>query len=101
MGYNTVVRHLILFAPYCLHEHVFAVICPSLSPPSNGIVNCSLGADGVPSFQDTCSFKCNPGYELIGSVTRICKSDKSWSGTEAQCVKGILSVDCYFYYCMS
>ena len=38
----------------------------------NGIINCSLGDDGVLSYEDTCSFTCNTGYELTGSDIRTC-----------------------------
>ena len=50
----------------CIH---FVVNCSSLSNPNNGIISCSLGNDGVPSYEDTCSFTCNTGYELTGSDT--------------------------------
>ena len=52
------------------------------------MVSCSLGDDGVPSYEDTCSFTCNTGYELTGSDTRTCQSDRSWSGSNAMCSRG-------------
>ena len=52
------------------------------------MINCSLGDDGVPSNEDTCSFSCNTGYELTGSKTRTCQNDKSWSGSTALCRRG-------------
>ncbi|XP_065899767.1 CUB and sushi domain-containing protein 1-like [Dysidea avara] len=58
------------------------VPCPSLTNPNNGIITCSLGDDGVPSYEDTCSFTCNTGYELTGSDTRTCQSDGSWSDSD-------------------
>ena len=61
------------------------VLCPSLTDPSNGVINCSLGDDGVSSYEDTCSFTCNTGYELTGSDTRTCQSNGSWSGSDATC----------------
>ena len=64
------------------------VPCPSLSDSSNGMINCSLGDDGVPSYEDTCSFTCNTGYELTGSDTRTCQSDGSWSGNNTMCNRG-------------
>ena len=51
----------------------------------NGELFCSLRDDGAPSYQDTCSFTCNTGYELIGSATRTCQSDGSWSGSDVVC----------------
>ena len=66
----------------------FLVSCPSLDSPSNGTVNCSLGDGGVPSYEDTCNFTCDTGYELTGSDTRTCQSNGSWSGSDAMCRRG-------------
>ena len=60
------------------------MLCPSLTDPVNGTINCSLGDDGVPSYEDTCTFLCNNGDE----ITRICQSDGSWSGTVVICERG-------------
>ena len=64
---------------------ILLVSCPSLDSPSNGMINCSLEDDPVPSYEDTCNFTCNTGYELTGSETRTCQSDGSWSGSIAMC----------------
>ena len=65
------------------------VSCPSLSDPDNGMISCSLGGDGVPSYEDTCTYTCDTGYELTGgSSTRDCQSDKAWSGSKAICTRG-------------
>ncbi|XP_065899226.1 uncharacterized protein [Dysidea avara] len=61
------------------------VLCPSLTDPNNGTINCSLGDDGIPSYEDTCSFTCNTGYKLTGSDTRTCQSDENWSGSDTLC----------------
>ena len=63
------------------------VTCPSLSDPSNGMISCSLGDDNVTSYEDTCNFTCDNGYQLTGSNTRICQSDGSWSGNNSMCTK--------------
>ena len=70
---------------YAMIMYLLLVSCPSLSEPSNGMINCSLGDDGVPSYEDTCSFTCNTGYELTGSESRTCQSNGSWSGSNAVC----------------
>jgi len=60
---------------------------------------CSLGDDRVLSYEDTCSFTCNTGYELTGSDTRICQSDGSWSGSNIKCNAGensLCGVICMF-----
>ncbi|XP_065918591.1 uncharacterized protein [Dysidea avara] len=67
------------------------VSCPSLTDPINGIINCSLGDDGVPSYEDTCSFTCNTGYKLTGSDTGTCQSNGSWSGSDDVCRRVLVS----------
>ena len=67
---------------------IILVPCPSLTDPNNGMITCSLGDDGVPSYEDTCSFTCNTGYELTGSDTRTCQSNGSWSGSDDVCRRG-------------
>jgi len=66
----------------------FAVVCPSLTGPNNGVMTCSLGDDEVPTYGDTCTFTCNPGYEVTGSDSKACQSDGSWSGSETMCRRG-------------
>ena len=68
------------------------VSCPSLTL-DKGIVTCSLVTDKI-SYGDTCSFTCNTGYELIGSVLKTCQSDESWSGTGFRCRRGKKHVLC-------
>ena len=63
----------------------YIVLCPSLTNPNNGAVSCSLGDDGVLSYQDTCRFTCNTGYWQAGSLQRTCQSDGSWSGSSTSC----------------
>ena len=70
------------------------VLCPSLTDPKNGVMTCLLGDDGVPSYKDTCNFKCNNHFEQRGSETRTCQSDESWNGTETMCTR---SKQCSMY----
>ena len=74
-----------IFVAVCFNNVFHIVPCPSLTEPNNGALNCSLGDDGVPSYEDTCSFTCNTGYELTGSSTRTCQSDGSWSSSDIFC----------------
>ena len=55
----------------------------------NGKLFCSLGDDKVPSYEDTCSYICNTGYELNVSDTRTCQSDGRWSGNDGVCRRGM------------
>ena len=75
----------------CCIKSIIIVTCPSLTDPNNGTITCSFGDDGVLSYEDTCSFTCNTGYELTGSDTRTCQSDESWNDTEIMCRRGMYS----------
>ena len=61
------------------------VTCSMLTGPTNGMISCSLGDDGVPNPEETCTVTCDDGYELTGSDTRTCQNDGSWSGSDAIC----------------
>jgi len=60
--------------------------------PDNGIIDCSLGDDGVPTNRDTCTVTCNYGFMLRGDATRTCRITHrrmEWLGDEARCVAGM------------
>jgi len=83
------------------HSFTYIVVsCPSLTDPKNGMMTCSLGDDGTPYYEDTCSFTCNTSYVLTGSDTRNCQSDGSWSGSETSCREGEISVHLYNFVCL-
>ena len=67
--------------------------CTNLSTPANGrIESCSSGRIGVGFEGGTCIFICNTGFELIGSNTRTCRSNGSWSGSDVLCRQGIIHI---------
>ena len=80
-------KYFILFK-LLMNMYFYLASCPRLINPNNSMVNCSLGDGEVPSYEDTCSFTCNPGYELTGSNSRTCQSNKNWSGSDALCRRG-------------
>ena len=88
MGQHLVREVCNLTYVYTLYNILYLVNCSSLTNPNNGIINCSLGDDGVPFYEDICNFTCNTGYELTSSDTRTCQSDGSWSGSESMCRRG-------------
>ena len=73
--------------------YILLVSCSSLNNPTNGMINCSLGDDGAPTYEDTCSFTCNTGYDLNGSEIRTCQNDGNWSGNSTMCGRSE-----WFYY---
>ena len=52
------------------------------------MIDCPLGDDGVLSYEDTCTYTCDTGYEITGSSTRTCQSDGTWSGSDTMCSRG-------------
>lgn len=38
------------------------------------------------TFQSSLRFECDEGFDLEGSETRMCTSDKNWSGKEVTCI---------------
>ena len=67
----------------------YVVRCLDLPDLNNGLINCSLGDDGVLSYEDTCTYTCNTGHELTSSDTRTCQSNGTWSGSDIMCIIGI------------
>ena len=65
--------------------------CPPLTAPKNGSIDCEFGDDGFPTRWDSCTFTCDPGFELYGSSTRKCLAWWGWTiwtGREARCIQG-------------
>lgn len=59
----------------CILEHLAITRkCPSPNNPNNGVVNFKEGRKvGAKVW-----YSCNSGYKLVGSESRICKSDLTW-----------------------
>ena len=83
-NYNFLISCFILS---CLDVHtvsfcfLVAVDCGPLSVPTNGS---SFGDSTV--FLNNVIFKCDPGFNLNGSSTRMCQANGTWSGLAALCV---------------
>lgn len=57
-----------------------AVSCPALQAPAGGR---KFGTKYL--VEHEVHFACNPGFELLGSSTRTCQANGSWSGQEPRC----------------
>ena len=49
--------------------------------PQNGNILC----DGEHVTDTTCTFQCDLGYSLVGSVNRTCLPNNTWSGETTNC----------------
>ncbi|CAF99537.1 unnamed protein product [Tetraodon nigroviridis] len=54
--------------------------CPKLEAPANGR---KLGKSQ--SVGHEVHFLCDPGYELVGSESRVCQESLTWSGQQTAC----------------
>ena len=59
--------------------------CPPIPSPDDGDSSCSSGTSNI---GDNCTATCNDGYEVQGDGVRTCQNNRTWSGTEAVCVRG-------------
>ena len=57
------------------------VTCSGLVAPTNGSVTPTSTTYGLQA-----NYSCGAGYTLMGSSTRTCQADMSWSGTAPTCV---------------
>lgn len=56
------------------------VDCGSPGIPRNGLVDAAST-----SFRSVATYSCNEGYELVGEASRVCGSDREWSGSIPSC----------------
>ena len=68
----------------------YPIVCPRLTAPDNGDIDCLFGGDREANPGDTCTFTCDDGHTLVGSPSRTCQDDRNWSGTDTTCTKGML-----------
>ena len=59
---------------------LIAVDCGALTSPTNGS---SFGT--ATTFSNTIKFSCDIGFDLVGSSSRRCMADKTWSGEMPVC----------------
>ena len=69
---------------YTFFHHCMYTVCYA---PLNGQVDCVSGLVNMGVEGDNCTFSCDPGYMLQGSVTSgTCENTGSWSGGLPSCV---------------
>ncbi|XP_066302889.1 sushi, von Willebrand factor type A, EGF and pentraxin domain-containing protein 1-like [Branchiostoma lanceolatum] len=62
--------------PFCVK-----IQCPPLNAPANGM---KFGGN---EYQETVSFTCSTGYEIVGTSTLTCQADQTWSDTVPACIR--------------
>ena len=77
-------------------EYLLAILltaedCGILTNPSNGQVSHTAGT----TYQQTATYSCDTGYNLMGDSTRICQAGGVWSGSEPNC-QGMLLLEHMF-----
>ena len=73
---------------YLLANLLTAEDCGILTNPSNGQVSHTAGT----TYQQTATYSCDTGYNLVGDSTRICQAGGVWSGSEPNC-QGMLLLE--------
>ena len=72
---------------YCYVYNIRMYVHVVCSTPFNGQVDCGSGLVKTAVEGDNCTFSCDPGYMLQGSVTSgSCENTGSWSGGLPSCV---------------
>uniref|UniRef100_A0A3Q2FDM6 E-selectin n=1 Tax=Cyprinodon variegatus TaxID=28743 RepID=A0A3Q2FDM6_CYPVA len=59
-----------------------AVQCSALQDPDNGFMSCE---DMTFSYTKSCSFRCSPGYRLVGPSRVTCTAAAEWSEQVPHC----------------
>ena len=68
----------------------FIAQCPVLEPIQNGAI--TYFPDFIPDFNDgtVATYRCNPGFFLVGIPTRTCSISSTWAGQPPVCQRKIL-----------
>lgn len=73
------------------HKHTEVITCHSLTPPSDGTLTFSPGANNSNiGLGSVATYSCNTGYVLVGPTSRICQRIQNgvtgaWSGHASLC----------------
>lgn len=55
----------------------------TLVAPINGTISCNGGQ----ITNETCTFQCDPGFDIHESLNRVCQPDHTWTGVQPYCTK--------------
>ena len=66
--------------------HLFAYLYLVLTCMLPGDVKDGTKSTSANSYNTVVSYTCNSGFRLVGSVTRTCQNDGTWSGEHPRCI---------------
>ena len=84
---------------YDLYIFTEVINCPSLTPPTDGVITFTPGADNSNiGLGSVVTYSCNLGYVLVGQTTRECQSvfggaTAGWTGYSPVCQGRFETVD--------
>ena len=64
-----------------IYSILIVVDCGPLNDPANGRVSHTAGT----TFEQTATYSCNTGYNLLGDSTRTCQATGNWSESAPTC----------------
>ncbi len=82
-GKNSTLHSLHILAKHIFYKsnctltktHTAILTCPSISPPTNGAITFTPGADNSNiGLGSVATYSCNLGYVLVGHTTRVCQT---------------------------
>ena len=89
-GCCSIIHIMIIINLYCS-----GIQCPNRpSAPEDGNIHSDAIDKTAYEFEDTVTYSCNAGFELIGEATLTCLSDGTWDRTPPTCQS------MYYSYCL-
>ena len=70
--------------------------CGNLTDPHNGQVDHTAGT----TLEQTATYSCNTGYNLVGDSTLTCQATGNWTGSAPTCQGVLLEGDVILFTCV-
>ena len=78
---NAIVRSVYMQSMLSI-QYTELIMCPRLDDPANGAATLENRTNGVDSLV---SYGCSAGYTLVGSDSRTCLLNGTWTHSDPQC----------------
>jgi len=71
-----------------------AIDCGKIDVPNGRVIPANDTA-----YPANVTYICDPGFDLVGNLTRMCQSNRIWTGTNSSCAaKGNSCIENYLEY---